>query len=144
MSRTSSRPEDHPNQRRAARNVSRASSWPDSTGMSMPLRSRIAARTSSPLTASRIAEVANATTSSTPLSSAMRSASSTKACSRSAPSLGQAVAVVDVGGEPQFVLVGERGQRRRALVCVHHQQMHGIGAHIEDTESHGLDAIGSA
>ena len=77
MSITSSRPEDQPNQRRAARNVSRASSWPVITLICAPVCSRILARTCSPFTASRTAEVANAMRSSTPLSSAMRSASST-------------------------------------------------------------------
>ena len=77
MSITSSRPEDQPNQRRAARKVRRASSWPVITLICAPVCSRILARTCSPFTASRTAEVANAMMSSTPLSSAMRSASST-------------------------------------------------------------------
>ncbi len=77
MSMTSSRPEDQPNQRRAARKVSRASSSPVITLICVPVCLRILARTCSPFTASRTAEVANAMMSSTPLSSAMRSASST-------------------------------------------------------------------
>ena len=77
MSITSSRPEDQPNQRRAARKVSRASSSPVITSIFVPVCSRIRASTCSPFTASRTAEVANAMISSTPLSSAMRSASST-------------------------------------------------------------------
>ena len=77
MSITSSRPEDQPNQRRAARKVSRASSSPVITLICAPVCSRILARTRSPFTASRTAEVANPMMSSTPLSSAMRSASST-------------------------------------------------------------------
>ena len=77
MSITSSRPEDQPNQRRAARKVRRASSWPVITLICAPVCSRIRARTCSPFTASRTAEVANAMISSTPLSSAMRRASST-------------------------------------------------------------------
>ena len=77
MSITSSRPEDQPNQRRAARKVRRASSLPVITLICAPVCLRILARTCSPFTASRTAEVANAMISSTPLSSAMRSASST-------------------------------------------------------------------
>ena len=77
MSIISSRPDDQPNQRRAARKVRRASSWPVITSICAPVCSRILARTCSPFTASRTAEVANAMMSSTPLSSAMRSASST-------------------------------------------------------------------
>ncbi len=77
MSMTSRRPEDQPNHRRAARNVSRASSWPVITVICAPVCSRILASTCSPFLASRTAEVANAMRSSTPLSSAMRSASST-------------------------------------------------------------------
>ncbi len=77
MSMTSSRPEDQPNHRRAARKVSRASSGPVIALICAPVWSRIRARTSSPFFASRTAEVANAMRSSTPLSSAMRSASTT-------------------------------------------------------------------
>jgi hypothetical protein len=77
MSITSSRPEDQPNHRRAARNVRRASSGPVITVICAPVCSRIRPRTCSPFTASRTAEVANAIRSSTPLSSAICSASST-------------------------------------------------------------------
>jgi hypothetical protein len=77
MSITSSLPEDQPNQRRAARKVSLASSSPVITLICAPVCSRILARTCSPFTASRTAEVAKAIMSSTPLSSAMLSASST-------------------------------------------------------------------
>ena len=87
MSTTSSRPEDQPNQRRAARKVSLASFSPDSTRMRAPVRSWMRASTSSPLTASRTADVAKARKSSTPLSSAIRSASATTSVSRSSPTL---------------------------------------------------------
>ena len=87
MSITSSRPEDQPNQRRAARKVRRASSWPVITLICAPVCSRILARTCSPFTASRTAEVANAMMSSTPLSSAMLSASSTTPRRRLSPGL---------------------------------------------------------
>ncbi len=43
-------------------------------------------------------------------------------------------------GQPQIRLVGVGGQRARAGVRVHHQQMDGIRTHIEDTESHGRNA----
>ena len=72
-------------QRRAARNVSRASSSPARTLMRALVCSVMRRSTSSPLVASRIAEVAKPTKSSTPLSSAIRSASSTKASSCSSP-----------------------------------------------------------
>ena len=58
MSKTASRPDDHPNQRRTARKVSRASSSPGSTLISAPVRFSTWARTSSQLPASRTAEVA--------------------------------------------------------------------------------------
>ncbi len=70
MSMTSSFPEDQPNQRRAARKVSFASSAPLSTWSSTPVSSRTRPRTSSALRASRTADVANGSSSSTPLSSA--------------------------------------------------------------------------
>ncbi len=49
MSNTASRPDDQPNHRRTARNVSRASSSPGSTSMSTPVRSRTCSSTSSEL-----------------------------------------------------------------------------------------------
>ena len=62
MSSTRMRPDDHPYHRRTARNVSRASSSPESTSRSIPVRSRTSRSTSSPLAASRIAEVAGRVT----------------------------------------------------------------------------------
>ena len=50
--------------------------------------------------------------------------------------VGKPVAVFEMGGEPEIVLVGERRKGRRTLVGVHHEQVNGIGPHIEDTESH--------
>jgi hypothetical protein len=79
MSSMSTRPEDQPNQRRQARKVSLASSSPGSTLISTPVPCRTEASTSSPLAASLTAEVAKASISSTPLSSAICSASSTNA-----------------------------------------------------------------
>lgn len=49
-------------------------------------------------------------------------------------------ALVEQLGEPQFGLVRVRGQRARAGVCVHHQQMHRVRTHVEDTESHVRNA----
>ena len=54
MSITISRPDDQPNQRRTARNVSRASSSPVSTSRSTPVSARTAASTSGPFGASRM------------------------------------------------------------------------------------------
>ena len=79
MSSMSTRPEDQPNQRLQARNVSLASSSPGSALMATPVPSVTEASNSSPLAASRTAEVAKASSSSTPLSSAICSASSTNA-----------------------------------------------------------------
>ena len=81
MSSMSTRPEDQPNQRRQARKVSLASSSPGSTLIATPVPSRTEASTSSPLAASLTAEVAKASNSSTPLSSAICSACSMNACS---------------------------------------------------------------
>src|SRR5256885_7508724 len=53
MSSMSTLPEDQPNHRRTARNVSRASSGPGSTAMSTPVADLTEARTASPLDASR-------------------------------------------------------------------------------------------
>jgi hypothetical protein len=85
MSKTVSLPADQPNQRRTARNVSRASSSPDSTSMATPVRSRTWASTASELTASRTAEVANDNIASQPFSSATTSASAVNEVSASTP-----------------------------------------------------------
>ena len=58
MSKTTSLPEDHPNQRRTARKVSRASSSPGSTSIETPVCSLTCASTSSEFVASRTALVA--------------------------------------------------------------------------------------
>jgi hypothetical protein len=86
MSKTPRRPDDQPNHRRTARNVSRASSAPGMTSMSMPLASRTASRTVSALPASRTADVANAITVAQPFSSASARASTTYLTSRETPS----------------------------------------------------------
>ena len=75
MSSSSSRPEDQPNQRRAARKVSLDSSVPGRTWMRTLVSASIQASSSSPFAASRTADVANASSSCTPLSSAISSAS---------------------------------------------------------------------
>ena len=49
-------------------------------------------------------------------------------------------AVVEELGEPQLRLVRVRGQRAGARVRVHHQQMHRVRTHVEDTESHVRNA----
>ena len=89
MSRTSSRPALQPNQRRTARKVSRASSSPVSTCRSTPVCSRTRSSTSRPLSASRIAEVTSASSSSQPCSSAWSQASWTALEQRLLPRLGQ-------------------------------------------------------
>ena len=84
-STTSSRPLDQPNHRRTARKVSLDSSSPDSTCSSTPVSSRTRARTASPFGASRMALVAKARRSSTPLSSAIVRHSRVNATKASAP-----------------------------------------------------------
>ena len=86
MSKTASRPEDQPNQRRTARKVSRASSSPGSTLISTPVRLCTWASTSSQLPASRTAEVAKEKISSQPLSSASSRACPTNSVSAATPS----------------------------------------------------------
>ena len=98
------------------------------------------ARTSSALVASRTAEVANGSRSSTPLSSATCSAS-LDGGDEPVDALGaDRPVVVEEFGEPQLRLVRVGGQRARAGVRVHHQQMHRVRTHVEDTESHGRNA----
>ena len=85
MSSTSSFPALQPNHRRTARKVSRASSSPLSTCRSTPVRSRIRSSTSSPLAASRIADVTRAMSSSQPCFSAWWQASWTARSSAFSP-----------------------------------------------------------
>ena len=143
MSRISSLPEDQPNQRRAARNVSRASSWPDRTWMCASLSSRIWASTSSALAASRTAEVANASSSSTPLSSAIWSASRTKARSCRAPSSESRVPPSRWSPSRSSDFMGVGGGGPRTAVRVNHQEVNRVGAHVQHTESHTLTLLGS-
>ena len=75
--------------------------------------------------------------SSQPLSSATRSAEATKSVSASMPAWRHRALLVEVLGEPQRLLVGERRQRRRAAVCVNHEEMTGVGADVEDAQAHG-------
>ena len=51
--------------------------------------------------------------------------------------------VVEELGKAQLRLVRVRGQRARAGVRVHHQQMHRVRSHVEDTESHVRNATAS-
>jgi len=105
MSITSSRPDDQPNQRRAARKVSLASSWPVITLISAPVRSRILASTCSPFTASRTAEVANAddVLDALVLRDAERLFDHPAQPALARP--GQQVAVLQVSGEAEFGLM---------------------------------------
>jgi len=50
--------------------------------------------------------------------------------------LGQPVGGVQVITEAELGLVRERGYRARALVRVDHEQVDGIGADVQDTQSH--------
>ena len=86
MSMQISRPALQPSQRRTARNVSRASSSPDSTIRSMPDSSLTRSSTSALLAASRTADVANARISSQPSSLACRRAPIAAPTRASAPS----------------------------------------------------------
>ena len=51
--------------------------------------------------------------------------------------------LVEELGKAQLHLVRMRGQGARARVCVHHQQMHRVRSHVEDTESHVRNATAS-
>ena len=144
MSRTSSFPADQPNQRRAARKVSRASSSPVRTARSTPVSSSTRASTSSALLASRTADVANGSTSSHALvlgglqRVGDRRDQPVHAVGSDRPVL------VEQFGQPQLRLVRMRGQRARAGVRVHHQQMNRVRTHVEDSESHTRHATAPA
>ena len=86
--------------------------------------------------ASRTAEVAKPSMSWAPLSSATTTASATNLVSALMPALGD-LAVLEVLGQAQRLLVGVRRQRGRAAVGVDHQQVPGVGADVEDAEAHG-------
>ena len=83
MSIISRRPASHPYQRRAARNVRRASSSPESTVTRWPMISSTRCRILLPFGASCIADVASASSCETLYCSASRIASSTAASSAS-------------------------------------------------------------
>ena len=102
-----------------------------------PSRPGPAPSTSSPLGASRIALVAKASRSSTPWSSATIRHSWVNCTSASAPAGSMLPSGSHVLGQPQLDLVRRRRQRVAADVGVDHQQVHGVGSHVDDTESHG-------
>ena len=143
MSKTASRPADQPNQRRTARNVSRASSSPDSTSIRTSVRSWTWSSTASELAASRTAEVANARMSSQPLSSATTSDCAVNAGERVDAGLRHGAGLVEVLGQPQRLLVGERRQRGRAAVGIDHEEVPGVGADVEDAQTHGSKLPGT-
>ena len=107
---------DQPNHRRTARKVSRASSSPVSTCRSTPVSLADLRRAPRRRWAPRgPREVAKASSSSTPLSSATCSALVRRTPrAASAPAGGDRAVVVEVLGQPQLGLVRVRGQRRRA------------------------------
>ena len=102
-----------------------------------PSRPSTRARTSSPLGASRIALVAKARRSSTPWSSATVRHSWVNCTSASAPARVDPAVRLDVLGQPQLDLVRRRRQRVAADVGVDDQQVHRVGSHVDDPESHG-------
>ncbi len=136
MSKTASRPDDQPNQRRTARNVSSASCSPLSTSRSTPVVSRTWASTSSVLLASRIAEVAKAITDSHPWSSASTRAPAMNETSASTPDIRQRPLGGEVLGQPQLALHRQSGQRRCAAVGIDDEQVRRVGAHVEDGFAH--------
>ena len=106
--------------------------------------SRTRSSTSSELLASRTAEVANASISSHPLSSATFSAVGDEVGERVDPGLGDRAVLVEVLGEPQRPLEGVRRQRRGTTVGVDHEQVPGVGADVEDAQSHAANATAAA
>ena len=141
MSKTARRPADQPNQRRTARKVSRASSSPGSTAMRTPVSSATWSRTASQLRASRTAEVANAEHVLRALVLGDDDGVGDELGQRLDPALGD-LAVLEVLGQPQRLLVGVRRQRGRAAVGVDHEEVPGVGADVEDAEAHGAESTG--
>ena len=75
--------------------------------------------------------------SSTPLSSATSRHSLTKSASRSPPAVVDAAVVGEVLGQPQLALVRvDAGSGWAPAVGVDHEQVHGVGADVEDPEAH--------
>ena len=89
--------------------------------------------------ASRRAEVAKASISSTPWSSATSRHDSTNRTSASAPSAAIGPSGPEVLGELQLDLVRGRRQRPGAAVGVHDEQVHGVRADVEHPQPHGAD-----
>ena len=112
------------------------------TGQHLDRRRRCARRRgrapSSELTASRTAEVANAEhlLAALVLGDHERLGDEARPARRS-PAWRHRAVVVEVLGQPQRLLVGVGRQRGGAAVCVHHQQVAGVGADVEDAQPHG-------
>ena len=136
MSSISSRPDDQPNQRRAARNVSRDSSAPGSTRMSTRVSvldpgEQLVAVVRVP---HRRGRERQQLLHSLVLRDAQRLVHEVAQLHRAFP--GQPVRGVKVVAEPQLSLVRERGNGPRALVCVNDKQMDGVGPDVQDPQAH--------
>ena len=67
----------------------------------------------------------------------------TSAKPASLPPMVRETRAVEELSEPQLRLVRVRGQRARAWMRIHHQQVHRVRSHVEDTESHVGNATAS-
>ena len=129
-----------PNQRRTARNVSRASSSPGRTCSRTPVSSRTRRMTSSPLVASRSADVANDMSSSTSRRSAVRRASRDDLDKLVGTGVGEGAVAVEQRGQPQRRALARGRLRVRAGVGVDDQQPHRVGTHVQHAEPHASHA----
>ncbi len=137
MSSTSSRPADQPNQRRAARNVSRASSSPESTRSAVPVAE--ADPLQHLLAVARLAHRGGGERQDLLDALVLRHPQRVLhlgAQRRHAAPVDGAV-VVQQFRQAQFGLVRVGRQRPCPGVGVHHEQVHGVGPDVEHTESHG-------
>ena len=145
MSSTSSRPLDQPNQRRTARKVSRASSSPSSTWsvdpglVAHPRQDRLAVGRLADRAGGEGEEVLHALV----LGDRQALLGELRPARRRRPGRCCRPAV-EVLGQPQLDLVRRRRQRVAADVGVDDQQVHGVGSHVEDPESHGSNVATGA
>ena len=137
MSRQISRPALQPNQRRTARNVSRASSSPDSTCRSTPVSSRTRSSTSAELL--RVAHRRRGEREqlvAVRVPSACRRGAERRPDQRVGARRGEVAALVDVLGQPQHALPRVLRGRLRAAVGVDDQQVHGVRTDVQHAQPH--------
>ncbi len=136
MSKSRICPAAHPNQRRTARNVKRASVSPPSTCRLWPSAASMRAITSAPFAASRTAEVAVASSSSTFSDCRDPARLGDRGHQGADALLGDRAVGGEVAHEAQHGALARGRERPPARAHIGDEQVDGVRADVEDSEAH--------